>query len=142
MVRRRQPQEEPIMKNSIPAAMAAAVMALGIGSGCTHTMSMPGTMMQSNIPLQQGGYVILNNGQPVSGSAKSKASMSPFGMKDDTEKSSRWRAAIDQALAQCPGADALVNITTDIKMKATSYLYYIRMEYETIVTGTPVKITK
>ncbi len=130
------------MKNSIPAAVAAAVIALGLGSGCTHSMSMPGTMMQSNIPLQQGGYVILNDGKPVSGSAKSKASMSPFGMKDDTEKSSRWRAAIDQALAQCPGADALVNITTDIKMKATSYLYYIKMEYETIVTGTPVKITK
>ena len=121
------------------SVLAATVLT---GAGCKNTMSLPGSMMQSNVPLQQGGYTILNNGQPVSGSAKSKASMSPFGMRDDTEKSSRWRKAIDEALAQCPGADALINITTDIKMTTTSYLYYVTLEYETIVTGTPVKITQ
>lgn len=130
------------MKKSIFAAVATAAIVLIGGTGCKNTMTLPGTMMQSNIPLQQGGYVILNNGQPVSGSAKSRTSASPFGMRDDTEKSSRWRAAIDQALAQCPGADALINITTDIKMTTTSYLYYFVIEYETIVTGTPVKITQ
>lgn len=129
------------MKKTRTLLIAAAALAVMVATGCTSTMSMPGGMMQSNIPLTQGGYTILNDGQPVTGSAKTVAWFTPFGLRDDSEKSSRWRTAIDQALAQCPGADALINITTDVKMKTTTYVYFAKMEYETIITGTPVKIT-
>ena len=129
------------MKKTALALCAVSLLAVLAATGCTSTMSMPGGMMQSNIPLTQGGYTILNDGQPVTGSAKTSAWATPFGMRDDSDKSSRWRTAIDQALAQCPGADALINITTDVKMKTTTYLYFMKMEYETIITGTPVKIS-
>ena len=129
-------------KQSFASIAAMAVIALLTASGCTTSMSMPGAMMQSNIPLKQGGYTILNDGKPVTGSAKSVTKINGFGMmRDDSEQSSRWRSAIDQALAQCPGADALINITTDVKMKTTMYPYIGgKIEYETFVTGTPVKI--
>lgn len=129
-------KQHPIV---LVAVLAVILFSL---TGCTTSMSMPGTMMQSNIPLKQGGYTILNDGKPVSGSAKSVTKINGFGMmRDDSEQSSRFRSAIDQALAQCPGADALINITTDVKMKTTMYPYIGgKIEYETFVTGTPVKI--
>ena len=127
-----------------------AVLAIvAIASGCTSTMSMPGTMMQSNIPLSQDGYEILNNGQQVTGTATTVSKMNAFGVKEDPNKSARMQDAIKNALAQCPGADALVNITTDVRVKTTYYPIPIvslfmagKIEHTTTVTGTPVKVKK
>ena len=127
-----------------------AVMAiLAFAAGCTSTMSMPGTVMQSNVPLAQDGYEILNNGQQVSGTATTVSKVSALGVREDPNQSSRMQDAISDALAKCPGADALINITTDAKVKTTTYPIPIvslfaagKIEYTTIVTGTPVKIKK
>lgn len=110
-------------------------------------MSMPGSMMQSNVPLTQGGYDILNNGQSVSGSATTVSKISALGVRQDPNQSAQMQDAIKNALAQCPGADALINITTDVTVKTTTYPIPIvslfmagKIEHTTIVTGTPVKI--
>lgn len=129
-------------------SLFAALAAIAIfAAGCTSTMSMPGTMMQSNIPLTQDGYEILNNGQQVSGAATTVTKVSVLGAREDPNQSARMQDAIKNALAQCPGADALINITTDVKVKTTTYPIPIvslfmagKIEHTTIVTGTPVKI--
>ncbi len=126
-------------------AVFASVALLAVG--CTSVMSAPGTMMPSNVPLTQGGYEILNNGQQVSGRATSVTKISVLGMNQDPNQSARMQDAIRNAIAQCPGADALVNITTDVQVKTTTYPIPIvslfmagKIEHTTIVTGTPVKI--
>ncbi len=134
------------MKNHVRTAFFASIVA-ALVAGCTSTMSMPGSMMQSNIPLSQGGYEILNNGQTVSGSATTVSKISALGVRQDPNQSARMQDAIKNALAQCPGADALINITTDVNVKTTTYPIPIvnlfmagKIEHTTIVTGTPVKI--
>lgn len=134
------------MKNPVRTAFFASVVA-ALAAGCTSTMSMPGSVMQSNIPLSQGGYEILNNGQTVSGSATTVSKISALGVRQDPNQSARMQDAIKNALAQCPGADALINITTDVNVKTTTYPIPIvslfmagKIEHTTIVTGTPVKI--
>lgn len=134
------------MKNHVRTAFFASIVA-ALVAGCTSTMSMPGSMMQSNIPLSQGGYEILNNGQTVSGSATTISKISALGVRQDPNQSARMQDAIKNALAQCPGADALINITTDVNVKTTTYPIPIvnlfmagKIEHTTIVTGTPVKI--
>lgn len=108
---------------------------------------MPGSVMQSNVPLSRGGYEILNNGQTVSGSATTVSKISALGVRQDPNQSARMQDAIKNALAQCPGADALINITTDVNVKTSTYPIPIvslfmagKIEHTTIVTGTPVKI--
>lgn len=134
------------MKNHVRTAFFASIVA-ALVAGCTSTMSMPGSVMQSNIPLSQGGYEILNNGQTVSGSATTVSKISALGVRQDPNQSARMQDAIKNALAQCPGADALINITTDVNVKTTTYPIPIvslfmagKIEHTTIVTGTPVKI--
>lgn len=134
------------MKNHVRTAFFASIVA-ALVAGCTSTMSSPGSMMQSNIPLSQGGYEILNNGQTVSGSATTVSKISALGVRQDPNQSARMQDAIKNALAQCPGADALINITTDVNVKTTTYPIPIvnlfmagKIEHTTIVTGTPVKI--
>lgn len=136
------------MKNHVRTAFFASIVA-ALVAGCTSTMSSPGSMMQSNIPLSQGGYEILNNGQTVSGSATTVSKISALGVRQDPNQSARMQDAIKNALAQCPGADALINITTDVNVKTTTYPIPIvnlfmagKIEHTTIVTGTPVKIKK
>lgn len=131
--------------SKIPLLASVAVLAVG----CTSTMSMPGSMMPSNVPLTQGGYEILNNGQTVSGQATTTSTISALGVREDPSQSARMQDAIRNAIAQCPGADALVNITTDVKVKTTTYPIPIvslfmagKIEHTTIVTGTPVKIKR
>ena len=135
------------MKTGVRFATLAAFVV--IAAGCTSTVSLPGTMMQSNIPLAQDGYEILNNGQQVSGTATTVSKVSALGVREDPGQSSRMQDAIKDALAKCPEADALINITTDVKVKTVSYPIPIvslfmagKIEYTTIVTGTPVKIKK
>lgn len=134
------------MKNYVHKAFFASIIA-AFAAGCTSTMSMPGSVMQSNVPLTQGGYEILNNGQTVSGSATTVSKISALGVRQDPNQSARMQDAIKNALAQCPGADALINITTDVNVKTTTYPIPIvslfmagKIEHTTIVTGTPVKI--
>ena len=133
------------MKN--PLSKIALLASVAVVAGCTSVMSSPGMMMQSNVPLTQGGYEILNNGQQVSGRATSVTKINALGMSQDPNQSARMQDAIKNAIAQCPGADALVNITTDVKVKTTTYPIPIvslfmagKIEHTTIVTGTPVKI--
>lgn len=135
------------MKTLARFATLAALMAFA--AGCTSTMSMPGTMMQSTLPLAQGGYEILNNGQTVSGTATTVSKINALGVREDPSQSARLQDAIKNAIAQCPDADALVNVTSDVKIKTTYYPIPIvslfmagKIEHTTIVTGTPVKIKK
>lgn len=129
--------------------IGALAFAAALAAGCTSVITTPGAMMPSNIPLAQGGYDILNGGQQVSGSATTVSKFNAFGAKEDPSQSARMQDAIKKALAQCPEADALVNITTDIKVKTTTYPIPIvslfmagKIEHTTVVTGTPVKIKK
>lgn len=134
------------MKNPL-SKIAALALVSALAAGCTSVMSAPGSMMPSNVPLTQGGYEVLNNGQQVSGRATSVTKINALGMSQDPNQSARMQDAIKNALAQCPGADALVNITTDVQVKTTTYPIPIvslfmagKIEHTTIVTGTPVKI--
>lgn len=134
------------MKNPLFRLAALASVAV-LAAGCTSVMSAPGSMMPSNVPLTQGGYEVLNNGLQVSGRATTVTKISALGMSQDPNQSARMQDAIKNALAQCPGADALVNITTDVQVKTTTYPIPIvslfmagKIEHTTIVTGTPVKI--
>lgn len=134
------------MKNPL-SKIAALALVSALAAGCTSVMSAPGSMMPSNVPLTQGGYEVLNNGQQVSGRATSVTKINALGMSQDPNQSARMQDAIKNAIAQCPGADALVNITTDVQVKTTTYPIPIvslfmagKIEHTTIVTGTPVKI--
>ena len=71
--------------SKIPLLASVAVLA----AGCTSTMSMPGSMMPSNVPLTQGGYEILNNGQTVSGQATTTSTISALGVREDPSQSAR-----------------------------------------------------
>ena len=134
------------MKNPL-SKIAALALVSALAAGCTSVMSAPCSMMPSNVPLTQGGYEVLNNGQQVSGRATSVTKINALGMSQDPNQSARMQDAIKNAIAQCPGADALVNITTDVQVKTTTYPIPIvslfmagKIEHTTIVTGTPVKI--
>lgn len=123
------------MKIAAIAAMAAALLA---GAGCTSTTvtQMPGAWNPK--PMAPGSYTVLNGGKPVTG----KVTVELGG--DTRMTSSVIRQAVDQALAQCPGADALIDTTQDSQM-VTSILAIgpimipKEMSYTVFLTGIPVK---
>lgn len=124
------------MKIAAIAAMAAALLA---GAGCTSTniTQTPGGWTPK--PMAPGSYTVLNGGKPVTG----KVTVDISG-KAGPMTSSAMRKAVDQALAQCPGADALIDITQDGQMVfRTLNLGLIQipleMSYTAFLTGVPVK---
>ena len=129
------------MKTNPFAIVAAALLALVGSTGCmsTNRTMIPGGIYASNKPVEQGKYTVLNGGNTVTGSYTTNM------MKSDKNiAGSAMKKAVDTALAQCDGADALVGITTDtvVENKLLWILYVPvpwEMNYITFVTGTPVK---
>lgn len=118
----------------------AAAVSIGVATGCTTTQRtmMPGSIVASNKPVEQGKYTVLNGGKPVTG----KYTFDLLRSNNDVSGSA-MKKAIDQALSQCPGADAMVGITIDnmTTQKTLIFLAPIPLElsFTTFVTGIPVK---
>lgn len=130
------------MKKQLFAVFAASVIALVGGTGCmvSQVTMQPGSILPSNVPVQQGKYTILNNGNVVSGKYK----LNILHLSDNDYSGSAMKKAVDEALSQCPGANALVGITTDtmdtMKTLITPFGPIPREASRTFfVTGTPVK---
>ena len=109
------------------AAIAAAAMVM---SGCS---TYPGTILDKSKPMDQNGYTVV--GDEVSAS---ECQVSIFGFSMSDQRGSAGRRMYKKALAQAPGADALIEYTTDVKMinvPIVSFTWFT-------LTGTPVKTKK
>ena len=109
------------------AALAAAAMAM---TGCT---SVPGVVMDKSKPIAQGGYTVV--GDEVSAT---ECMVHLFGIPLSDLRGSAGRRMYKSALRQAPGANALIEYTTDTKQLN---LCWFGITWYT-VTGTPVKTTK
>lgn len=109
---------------ALAAVCAAAVSAV---SGC---MNLPAGYVTSNIPVSQGQYTVV--AESVSGSDHQ---VSAFGFGASKLGSAQDRA-VRNALAQAPGADALIGMSIDIERKSLVFASIIT----TRVTGTAVKL--
>ena len=109
------------------AALAAAAMVM---SGC---YSYPGVIQDKSKPMSQNGYTVV--GDEVS-AAECQVFLFGFPMSD--LRGSSGRRMYKNALAQAPGADALVEYTTDTKMINAGV---IMVQWYTL-TGVPVKTNK
>lgn len=129
------------MKTKTLAAIAFAATALVCTSGCTTTQKqmMPGTLVPSTKPIEQGKYTVLNGGKTVTG----KYTMDYLHSSNTDFSKSAMKQAVDMALSQAPGADALVDVKTDsmteVKMLIFPIQFPLRAEFTTFVTGVPVK---
>lgn len=128
------------MKTTTIAAVAAAAFTLVCATGCTSTniTQMPGGWTPK--PMAPGSYTVLNGGKPVSGSVK----VDLLDKSNNDLTSSTMRKAVDSALAQCPGADALIDVTQDMRTTQKALMLgpiVIPKEYSYTVflTGIPVK---
>lgn len=128
-------------KQTTFAVLAAAAFALCGATGCivTEARPMPGTIIPYNTPVEQGKYTVLNGGRVVTGSVTID-----YLKANEQLRESAMKKAVDQALAQCPGADALIGITTDSQTYSKTLWtplipWPLEFTYTTFVTGTPVK---
>ncbi len=123
------------LKHAVLAAMTATLL---VGAVCTSTTvtAMPGAWNPK--PMAPGSYTVLNGGKPVSG----KVTVELTG-DEKPMTSSLMRQAVDQALRQCQGADALVDTTQDIQVITKSTMigpfHSMKMTYTVFLTGIPVK---
>lgn len=114
-------------KMLIGAAIAAAAMTM---TGCIST---PGSIADKSKPIQQGGYTVV--GDEVSAT---ELTAWVFGIPLSDLRGSAGRRMYKNCLSQAPGADALIEYTTDTKMLN---LYIAQFQWYTL-TGTPVKTNK
>ncbi|MBR3086684.1 MAG: hypothetical protein IKH04_09820 [Kiritimatiellae bacterium] len=128
------------MKTTTIAAVAAVAFTLVCATGCTSTniTQMPGGWTPK--PMAPGSYTVLNGGKPVSGSVK----VDLLDKSNNDLTSSTMRKAVDSALAQCPGADALIDVTQDMRTTQKALMLgpiVIPKEnsYTVFLTGIPVK---
>lgn len=126
------------MKQKI-AVLAAMTVALLVGAGCTSTTvtAMPGAWNPK--PMAPGSYTVLNGGKPVTGKVTVE-----LGGDEKTMTSSLMRKAVDQALGQCQGADALVDTTQDFQVVTKTTMFgpfyqSMKTTYTVFLTGIPVK---
>ncbi len=101
-------------------------------TGCMTTI--PVNRTSCSIPVAQGKYTLVKSN--VYGSSDYWNILGLFTI-DTSLNQSAQRIASDEALAQAPGADALVNVTTDFKTLNILYLFH---RYRTYVTGDAVKL--
>lgn len=127
------------MKKHSFLVLAAAVAMLG-STGCkTESITqMPGGWTPK--PMAPGSYTVLNGGKPVTGSVK----VDLLDKANNEITTSTMRQAVDSALAQCPGADAMIDVTQD--SRTTSRILMIgpiqipqELSYTVFITGVPVK---
>ncbi|MBP5285890.1 MAG: hypothetical protein ILO34_07290 [Kiritimatiellae bacterium] len=108
------------------AAIAAAMMTT---TGCQVT---PGTIRDQSKPLLPGRYSVV--GDEVS-ATETQVYLLGFPVSD--LRGSAGRRMYKQALSQAPGADALIEYTTDTKIVN---LQFVMFQWFTL-TGVPVKTT-
>ena len=109
------------------AILSLAVLAAVVFVGCT---TVPGTIQDKTKPLAQNGYTVV--GPEVSAT---EAMVSVFGFSVSDMRGSPSRRMYQKALSKAPGADALIEYSTDIKKLN---LVFVNVMWYT-VTGTPVK---
>ena len=117
------------MKMKVLAGVAIAAAMMGM-TGC-H--SYPGTIADKSKPIAQNGYTVV--GDEVSAT---ECQVFLFGISLSDLRGSAGRRMYKNALAQAPGADALIEYTTDMKMINASL---IMVQWYTL-TGVPVKTNK
>jgi len=109
------------------AVIAAAMVGM---SGC---YSYPGVINDKSKPIEQDGYSVV--GDEVSAT---EMQVFLFGFPMSDLRGSAGRRMYKNALAQAPGADALIEYTTDTKQLNLSLLVF---QWYTL-TGVPVKTKK
>ena len=116
------------MKKSIQlmavAALAVAAIAL---SGCA---TVPGAIQDKTKPLAQNGYTVV---APEVSATETMVSV--FGFTASDLRGSPSRRMYQKCLAKAPGADALIEYSTDVK---TVNLGVVNVMWFTM-TGTAVK---
>ncbi len=128
-------------------AMFALVISMCMMTGCfktTEVQQMPGAWTSKAL-TPAGTYTVLNGGKHVTGSV----TVTLVGDKSQNViSSSTMKAAVDNALAKCPGADAMIDIYTDVRTELTKpgscpfAGFFVESEYKytVFVTGIPVKM--
>ena len=117
------------MKVLMSSVLAAATLAL------TSCVCAPGVVMDKTKPIEQTGYTVV--GDEVSATEFMAV---VFGVPLSDLRGSMGRRLYKNALNQAPGADALIEYTTDTK----GFMFPgvpIQLTWYTL-TGTPVKTTK
>ena len=94
------------------AALVFAATVLAGGTGCVKTSITQTPIGWVPKPMAPGSYTVLNGGKPVTG----KVVVDFLDKSNNDLNSSTMRQAVNEALAQCPGADALIDITQDHRM--------------------------
>ena len=122
-------KKEKRMKTKVIAGAAIAAVAM-IVSGCS---SYPGTIQDKSKPMNQNAYTVVAD--EVSAT---ECQVSVFGISASDVRGSAGRRMYKKALAQAPGADALIEYTTDTKNMMLGPVF---LQWFTI-TGTPVKTNK
>jgi len=109
-------------------------------TGCTSITPSPSVWTPK--PLAPGSYTVLNGGKPVT----AVVTVDLFEEEENgyTNSIPIMRQAVDKALAQCPGADALIDVTQDgrsltRKIKFGDVGLTFQREYTVFLTGIPVK---
>lgn len=106
------------------AAFAVGAFAL---SGC---MTVPGVIQDKTKPIQQNGYTVV--AEEVSAT---EPMVMVFGFAASDVRGSLSRRLYQKCLKQAPGADALIEFTTDVKqvnLGVVNVMWYT-------MTGTAVK---
>lgn len=115
------------MKVLVGAAIAAAALVM---TGCS---TVPGTINDKSKPMEQNGYTVVAD--EVSAT---EMQVFLFGVPMSDLRGSAGRRMYKNALAQAPGADALIEYTTDVR---TITLPVVAFQWFTL-TGTPVSTKK
>ena len=136
--------------------LALPLVAAVFAAGCTtETVTRDFPTIHAPESFGPKDYKILNDGRPVTGSATSKVDM--FSSEWSLNPNQRWLEAssreavrrvleaLEDAVSQCPGADALIDVSVGGQQKTEKiYLGFIFWdesfpEITTTVTGIPVK---
>lgn len=117
------------MKTNLIAGAAIAAVAMVV-AGC---QTYPGVIIDKSKPMEQGGYTVVKD--EVS-ATEVQVSLAGFSLSD--QRGSVGRRMYKKALAEAPGADALIEYTTDVKSITAPF---VTLTWYTL-TGTPVKTTK
>ena len=110
------------------ALLAACAAGIAITTGCRTNTG--GSFQPCSKPIDQGKYTVL--GDRVSG--EESYWLLPFGITTAKPGNTALRC-LDQARAQVPGADALIEVGENVEMVN----WGIARQIITRVTGTPVK---
>ena len=123
--------ERKKMKITKSVKSVVAVASLAVASGC---VSRPVTFVEASKPVEHGKYAVLSS--EVTGTCNQMSILFlSFGLPGSSQ-----RRALQDALDQVPGADALVSMAVDTEVfEILPFLCPVIGFYTTRVTGTPVQ---